>query len=835
YAKSFDADGLGTAKVLLEWRDELVLAGWNFELQSNTPPRLACLAGVEHQRDAITKILDRGFADKVSEIMLELEDLSGIFQSITLKEPLAFLPKYLQHIFKVLSENDPLFHAPSRPKQSSNSIDPGLDLEAFQQVLQSVNQTKRFQAKGDGSLILFQCDRDTDAAIFLAKLLQQNPEFRPLVYLPTKTRTLDHACIQEGLPSMGIQTESFARPTLQLLKLVGAFLWKPIDPFKIMEFVSMSIQPIWEELARLIAETLAERPGTGGEFWRSRIAQFFADLETRKASGENIDLVAVRNEYQFWFGRQAYPAGTAIPRAEIIEVFERLANWARNAYDSGGAIQRSLKSLENQARKIGQLIIALPEGESAIDELRLERIVRTIYEAAPVTFVEAQAHHLPYVHKSGAILEPLDAILWWNFTDQDTDTQLPRWYQQELRYLEACGIQMDAQQQKNDLAIWQRQVPVHQALKQLILVMPAQIAGEAQHPHPLFGDFQACFENWKDLVIEGFPQAAHPLLGMMNWPDWTTFKFEPKSEVETFLRLPADETLSFREQESFSSLDALFYFPYQWALKFKTKIRKSPVLSLIREETLKGNLAHRLFERLFKNEEAIQWADAEIDAFIDQNFEPLLEEEGLLLMLYGKEPDREEFRIHLTRAIHTLLAMIRKNGWSVEGVEVANTLDFKGLTVKGIADLVLTRGNEKAVVDLKWRGRSHYRDRIASQEDLQLAFYAKMVGQEQWAHTAYFIIKDALMISRNQQGFQEAQAIDPDSDHVQVYTSLWEKMEKTFDWRLQQLQEGKIELRTENTDHLLDAFYEDLPWEALLAMKTDGARFDDYKALVDRI
>ncbi|MEM6725391.1 MAG: hypothetical protein AAF598_15225, partial [Bacteroidota bacterium] len=134
-----------------------------------------------------------------------------------------------------------------------------------------------------------------------------------------------------------------------------------------------------------------------------------------------------------------------------------------------------------------------------------------------------------------------------------------------------------------------------------------------------------------------------------------------------------------------------------------------------------------------------------------------------------------------------------------------------------------------------WRGRSFYRDRIANQEDLQLAFYAKMVGQDQWAHTAYFIIKDAMLISRNQQGFQEAQAIDPDSDHVQVYETLWEKMERTFEWRWQQLQAGKIELRTEHTDHLLDLFYDDLDWEDLLAMKTDGARFDDYKALVDRI
>ncbi|MEY4202782.1 MAG: hypothetical protein RL013_485, partial [Bacteroidota bacterium] len=47
YMESFRSDRFATAESLLVFRDELLGAGWNFETDENTPPRLATLAGVE--------------------------------------------------------------------------------------------------------------------------------------------------------------------------------------------------------------------------------------------------------------------------------------------------------------------------------------------------------------------------------------------------------------------------------------------------------------------------------------------------------------------------------------------------------------------------------------------------------------------------------------------------------------------------------------------------------------------------------------------------------------------------------------------------------------------
>lgn len=62
--------------------------------------------------------------------------------------------------------------------------------------------------------------------------------------------------------------QPLARPSLQILKLIPAFLWNPADPFKILEFASLAVKPLEDELSRRIAEQVAENPvytATAGE------------------------------------------------------------------------------------------------------------------------------------------------------------------------------------------------------------------------------------------------------------------------------------------------------------------------------------------------------------------------------------------------------------------------------------------------------------------------------------------------------------------------------------------------------------------------------------------
>jgi hypothetical protein len=77
------------------------------------------------------------------------------------------------------------------------------------------------------------------------------------------------------------------------------------------------------------------------------------------------------------------------------------------------------------------------------------------------------------------------------------------------------------------------------------------------------------------------------------------------------------------------------------------------------------------------------------------------------------------------------------------------------MPVRGKADLVLSRGDELAILDIKWSGTNRRRELIRNGEDLQLVLYAHLLPPENcWPHSAYFILEDGKLVARNRSGIQ---------------------------------------------------------------------------------
>ncbi len=89
------------------------------------------------------------------------------------------------------------------------------------------------------------------------------------------------------------------------------------------------------------------------------------------------------------------------------------------------------------------------------------------------------------------------------------------------------------------------------------------------------------------------------------------------------------------------------------------------------------------------------------------------------------------------------------------------------------------------------------------------------------------------MVARNQLAFREARAVSVDSDHLAINERIWAKMQATFRWRLAQLGEGKIEVRSEATLTDIELDYQEENWQELLEFPTRDAPFDDYRSLIN--
>ena len=821
YAASLEADRFATAQGLLTLRDALRTAGWDFAFSEEAPARLRELAGVEilfRAKAAAPEnaFLSAGFADRLEDVCRALEQEPVFVGEISLYEPEDCMPQALRRLVALWRR----LGVPIHLKGPVVSADPDTDLGRLQQKLLGLVSDKR-PARCDGSLMVLKTRRDSDAAPLLAGMLAHNPSWRPLLLLPELNRTLEQALILQNMPPEGVLSASLARPSLQVLKLAPVFLWEPLDVFKIMEFVTLAVKPLDDGLALEIARVMADRPGLFSDRW---FAAVYAYLERENTGKE------VRRQYEFWFDRKRYRADGLAPKAAAVEIYDYLYEWSRDLYNRQAARNPSLPVLSEQARRIRDLLRALPE--SQIGYLELERIVRTIYEPSPVQITVGAEGRLDFIHQPGAMASPADSILWWNCVFDEPVLSPDPWHPAERAWLATRGIQPERPAEQAQRRRYRRQVPVWQSSKQLMLVMPEQVAGSDALPSLLQGDLAAAFSGWEALVADVGTEAGREQLA--RWfalPPQTPAQPRVRGNARPFLQVSDPEKIPASAYETPTGLETLFYYPHRWFLRNKVALYPVSLYAVTPDRTLLGSLAHRFFETLLE-QPFHDWDRADVHQWVREKAPKLLEQEGATLLLYGREPERNVFLNRIRHAAWSLITLLRDNGWQVEGTEYPLRGEFAGVPVKGRADLVLRRGDERAIVDLKWSGATWRLEQFRNREDLQLVLYAHLLAPNgPWPHTAYFILEDGRMVARGNAAFKQAQVADSTANHEAVCAQVLAQMEKTFAWRMEQLRTGLLELRSARTAPDLDAHCGEVLLD-LLEMKNENSRWDDYRMLL---
>jgi hypothetical protein len=817
FTRSYEADRLATASTLLEWRDELLLSGWDFQLKQDLPPRLRVFAETEtlfRQKieDAAAGPLAFGQADRFDQALKVAENCSLPIQKLFLHDPEYVLtPPLLRFLQLVRSKQIPVETielAPAAPEHTA--------LGKLQRGLTGAPDSTE-------TILLLKSHRDSDAAVYLSQILRENPGFKPFFLIPEMNLQLEQALVLEGFPYMGILSASLARPTLQVLKLAPAFLWEPVDVFKIMEFVTLPVKPFDDGLSLEIARVMSDKPGLFSDTW---FAAVYGYLERGEIPEE------ARDQYTFWFDRRRYKAEASAPKRDAIGIYSFLHEWAHQHFEKTGRKNTSLLVLAEQARRIRDLLEALPE--TRLTFLELERIVRTIYDPSPVQMAPAETAAFSYVHNAGALAAPVSTLVWWNCTFENTTPRPDKWQREERNWMEKQGVLLSDPVRESRRLLHRHRKPVMQTTDRLILMLPEMVDGKEVVQSLLPGDMEALFGSMNGFKYHLDDASERKRLSAcFALPEQIHLPIRLTGRPQPFLHLPHPELLSESPYETYTNLESLFYFPHRWFFRQKTKLYPSSLLSITSDYTLMGSLAHRFFEMLLK--EDIRGIDKKgVGEWVMNKSEMLLEKEGATMLLYGREPERNAFLNRVKYAAWSLISLLRANAWEVEQTEQELEGTFCGMPIRGKADLVLRRGTETAIIDLKWSGARRRKELIQNGEDLQLMLYAHLLGSsDSWPHTAYFILEDGKMIARNRAAFSDAVVAGRgDEDHGEVAARILEKMEKTFHWRMEQIRKGTIELRTARTAVELEALYESQLME-LLEMKQEDARWDDYRTLLE--
>ena len=831
YSRSLAVDELAVARTLLGWRDTWIEAGWIGATQPGDSRRLKDLAAVE---SLCPGRLAPGRADRLRAVAAELRERPLPELSVILKDPRDSLPTVWQQILAALKVSEAQVDTGWAVRAPAGS-----DLARLQEALLK-NQPVRLQ--GDGTVLGLCAHNEALLGRAVSQILHGSVAAKKNSWFAEQHRTtlitgngveaLELAFAAEDHPLTGSSTTSRWRPPLQVLPLVLSLLWEPLDPHRLLEFLTHPICPLPGFVRHRLAEVVAEFPGIGGAAWSEAMAKLQEEAVER-AGGDSQAAGRLAERIDEWLGGNRFAPETGAPLSLVAERCAQVARWAAS-WAAAEAIDPPLRDLllaaTTQATQTQRTLDAMARaGQERIGKLQLERLLDQLTShGVPVPGLVAECGHAHLVHGPGAVIEANERILWWNFLEPSLPHRWP-WSQLELTQLAENGARLPAvEAQLQHLSnVWLR--PVFAATRQLILAAPRTQGGEGGRHHPLRDRLEA-------LTSQTIPELdVAKILGTRSKTLPLTLSTQPVPPKTLpgpvrWWRVKAPKSLlAPREQESFSSLQSFVESPYQWVLRYKGRLRPAALSRIDDGSRQRGNLLHRFFERLF-GPGGFPWKTADrkaLAAWIEEAFPQLLVEEGANFLLPGRLKDRQELLETAQRTASTLLEHLRAA--KVVAVELEKGVEgsFVGGELTGYIDMLLTNAKgEEAVLDLKWGSGSYRQKELKENRALQLALYARLrKSGKRWPAQGYYILSEGRLLAQDRDFFPDAEVCS--AAEGESAASLWLAFEKTWKWRRAQLDKGLIEVTVTGTEADKDS----VSPTGALEVGEHNDRFNDFAAL----
>lgn len=826
YSNSLEQDEFGVARTLLQWRDTWYEAGWSGDgFGENASTRLLDMGTVEGT--AATDVpLGRG---QRAQRVLDALSKTPLDVSVTLLDPAETFSKIWQELFSQLGAvTDELQLDPQCQGES--------DLAVLQNLLVSKREPgEKARLKGDGSLIVLRDGSPQLSAAWITRFAheQLDEDDGVAVLAADNGATLDDALTDAGFPRLGFSDASFWRPVFQVLPLSLELMWRPLDPGVLLQFLTHPMGPIPAKIRRPLAEVAASEPGIGGDTWLHTVE---IALDAAVAGEPKEALEKKREELAanigFWLGCERFDPLQGIDLTTVIDRVRRVSTWLARTFaaqkddDVGALYSAALGQADELARTMERL------RESGVESLHRES-VRRLIEAVRGTGLSRPGRpwqcdlgkpQLLKGNSPAAFVEPVSTVVWWG-CDKERLPGLYSWSRAEQASLAESGVELlplDTQLE------WQAKTwlrPILAAKDRLVLVLHDNADGH----HPVFDELLAIAEGWVEERVDRVMRDPELLPEPKGLPQTQSIGRQSLPEKVRWWRLPDDVRFPPREQESFSSLEKFLYGPYQWVLNYQARIRPGALSEIEDGSRLKGSLAHELFERFFDNHPDIATIElAEAERWAHAGMVNLIEKKGAVLLMPGRQAEKEDFIAIVIRALKELIAHLQAA--KVEKVDMEREFagGFKGSGMRGTIDLIATNtSGEIAVVDIKWGGFDYRRESLAGSSYLQLAVYAQLAYQEikQWPALGYFIVRDARMLMLDSDYFPDAVIQKPENGESLL--EFWQRVERTWQWRRRQLEKGLVEVTV--TDTQPDESSN--PGEHGLAMPETFDVFDDYTML----
>ena len=735
--QSFDKDPWSTAEILLDWRDALVSGGWIGQ-------RVGALR-VDHLADAEQAggPLPPGLSDRLAIATRSLGDRPGLrIASVALIEPRTLLPPAIARLMNALEAVGAEIAATPAPLPTPA----GSDLRRVQDALCG---GARERLTGDGSLVVIQSDTALMAAETVADWLAAGPADAVILAPDGDTALLDRALKARGLPALGLSGASPWRGALQVLPLAFAPAWRPFNARALLELMMLPRPPIARWAARRLARTLAEQPGVGGAAWLETWTGIEAKLLELNVNDDDPQGRTDRTlaEWRSWTEVGLHDRTAGMPLEAVREVAGRVAAWAIRT--DAGAHDPLLLAVASSA---GALVDAAARLElKEIPALLLERMIgQVLADGVSNPAHIAEAGTLRAVRTTGALWGPATRVIWWSFTGPGEKVAPERWNRAEREMLAAAGVALESPAEASARIGFGYARVVMNAAEQLLLVRPSLAGGEQTTAHPLAHQLRPLLDRAADGVFFRAERLlAEPTVTLARRSLFRTQvdTLDPPGAVPRWT-VAADLTARLdRRVESATSLDRLFNCQMGWFTQDVLGLRRGRHAELPETSQLFGTLAHEIARRLLPAGPPPPVAGVRASA--SALFNELMPAMAAPLAQPEHAGELAAAREQVPAAMEALVRLLHERGLEVVGAELQREGRFNDLPLTGRIDLMVRRGSEVAVLDLKWtRSDRRYVSMIADGAAVQLAVYQALARADgPVAPGGYFLLRQRRVVA----------------------------------------------------------------------------------------
>jgi len=796
---SFERDRFAVAQLFLNYRDELMLAGWDGLTPLNGSPRLSAISKFSSGLGAEARC---GLGDRLLAIYLCLQERSLAWESLKVigaKEDFDLAWQNVLDLLGAVYEPDAFDSLASTDLSDS-------DLQRFRRAISS--GAAKIDLQYDGTLEILTAHSEWILAQAVQVIAAQ--EKSVLIVGGGNAGVLDAAYARADFPTVGISTASRARPVPQVLALALRLLWKPLDPQYLLEFLTHPECPVTSDLRKRLAQALLQSPGIGGCAWQEAISKAKERVSTTAKNKIEADqgLARIDQNLAAWIDIQRYDLNESAPADALKTICEQTHAWALRK------LARFDESDSPKAAQFRYLIDAakqLSQGLNAIKNITLpetNRLLETVLGSGSDSgMIVSEMGHVAYATSPEQVNSSASVVLWWN-AEEPAEKRITHWTQTERTGLGQSGVELPSLELALARAARSWLKPIRAAQEKLLLSLPQQRAGKPVVQHPLIGRLRSLLKEGALMPMRNMDEAlsASPAGTKKNLRDLEPVLLPQKRR---WWQLPASVSVPLREQESFTSLEKYIYAPQLWVLEYAAKIRPGQLNTeqLDCGPRLYGTLIDRLAEELFGSNplEQIDWRKAngdQLESWVRNRWASLLEKEGMPLLVVGRQSERATVLSQAVVAIQDLAALFKK--MKITGVmphEKPPAVEFIGGKLTGDIDLLLTNaGGGVGILDLKYGGRASKERQLKEGRPLQLAVYGYLVsgGKQTFPSGAFYILSSRRLLSCDASFFTAASPVAAEAGSYDLQ-KVWQEFEQIWRWRRGQLDKGLIEVVSDDT------------------------------------